>query len=244
MQWLRDSWTKEGPGIAKDAPKKQGIALFAEILRREWWEMVKLNLLFVLASLPLVTIPASVAAMASVSLAFVEDRNTYVARDFCAAFRRHFGAATIAGLALGGAVVLGSYAIHCYASLAKGSLLFAAPLGISLGTTAFVAIFTCHYLVLMVMRDLPSVQLVRLAALASLARPLSAIGALGFVAALWLMHILFYPVSVFMPVTMNFSLGMFAITFGVHRAAKDVLSGPAAAKAGHEAHLGDAAGNT
>jgi len=55
MQWLRDSWMKEGRGISKDAPKKQGIALFAEILLREWWEMVKLNLLFVLASLPLVT---------------------------------------------------------------------------------------------------------------------------------------------------------------------------------------------
>jgi len=237
MQWLRDSWTKEGPGVPKDAPKKHGIALFAEILRREWWEMVKLNLLFILASLPLVTIPASVAAMASVSLAFVEDRNTYVARDFGAAFRRHFGTATIASLVLGGAVAFGSYAIHCYALLAKESLVFAAPVGISLATTVFIGIFACHYLVLMVMGDLPSLQLVRLAALASLARPLPAIGALGFVAGLWLVHILFYPVSVFMPVTMLFSLGMFAIVFGVHRAAKHVMSGPAAPTVGHEAHL-------
>ena len=237
MQWLRESWTKEGPGIPKDAPKKHGIALFAEILRREWWEMLKLNLLFILASLPLVTIPASVAAMASVSLAFVEDRNTYLARDFCAAFRRLFGAATIASLVLGAAVAFGCYAIHCYASLAKGSLLFAVPLGVSLGTTVFIGIFACHYLVLMVMRDLPYVQLVRGAALASLARPLPAIGALGFIAALWLVHILFYPVSVFMPVTMNFSLGMFAVTFAVHRAANEVLSGPAA-DMGRDTHQG------
>ena len=237
MQWLRESWTKEGPGIPKDAPKKHGIALFAEILRREWWEMLKLNLLFILASLPLVTIPASVAAMTSVSLAFVEDRNTYLVRDFCAAFRRHFGVATIASLVLGAAGAFGCYAIHCYASLAKGSLLFAAPLGISLATTVFIGIFACHYLVLMVMRDLPYVQLVRGAALASLARPLPAIGALGFIAALWLVHILFYPVSVFMPVTMNFSLGMFAVTFAVHRAANEVLSGPAA-DMGRDTHQG------
>ena len=243
MQWLRDSWTKEGPGIPKDAPKKHGIALFAEILRREWWEMVQLNLLFVLASLPLVTIPASVAAMTSVSLAFVEDRNTYVARDFWAAFRRHFGTATIASLVLGGAVAFGGYAILCYAVLARESLVFAAPLGISLGTTVFIAIFTCHYLVLTVMRDLPLAQLVRLAALASLARPLPAIGALGFVAVLWLAHILLYPVSVFMPVTMIFSLGMFAITFGVHRAVTDVLSGLAAPGMGHEAHSAGTARN-
>ncbi len=49
MQWLRDMWTREGPGIAKDAPKRTGLALFAEILVREWWEMVKLNILFILA---------------------------------------------------------------------------------------------------------------------------------------------------------------------------------------------------
>jgi uncharacterized membrane protein YesL len=244
MQWLRDSWIKEGPGIAKDAPKKQGIALFAEILLREWWEMVKLNLLFVLASLPLVTIPASLAAMATVSVAFVEDRNAYLARDFLAAFRRHFAAATVVGVVLGGAIALGAYAVVSYASLANKNLMFAAPLAVSLGATAFLCIFACHFLVLMVMRDLSYLQLARLAALASLARPMPAIGALGVVAALWLVHILFYPISVFMPATANFSLGMFAVTFAVHRAANDVLSMPAASRAGLEANPRGPAQNT
>jgi len=235
MQWLRDSWMKEGRGISKDAPKKQGIALFAEILLREWWEMVKLNLLFVLASLPLVTIPASLAAMASISVALVEDRNIYLARDFLAAFRRHLAAATVAGVVLGGTIALGAYAVVSYAAFANEDLMFAAPLAITLGATAFLCIFACHFLVLMVMRDLSYLQLVRLAALASLARPMPAIGALGLVAVLWLVHILFYPLSVFMPATVNFSLGMFAVTFAVHRAANDVLALPRASRAGLDA---------
>ena len=224
MRWLRDMWTKEGPGIPKDVAKKHGLALFSEIVRREWWEMVKLNLLFILASLPIVTIPAALAAMASVSVALVEDRNIYLGRDFCAAFRKYLWQATMAGFILSGAIALGVHATLTYASLATEELVFAVPLAVSVAATVFFCVFACHDLVLMVMRDLPVVQRLRLAALASLARPLPAIAAIGFVAALWLVHILLYPVSVFMPATLNFSLGMFAVTFGVHRAAVESLS--------------------
>ncbi|ABC94210.1 hypothetical protein RHE_PF00320 (plasmid) [Rhizobium etli CFN 42] len=226
MQWLRDMWTKEGPGIPKDAPAKTGFALFADILAREWWEMVKLNILFILASLFVVTLPAALAAMARVSVAFVEDRNTYLLRDFTEAFLRYFWRATAWGLALASALAIGVHATATYAAGARGNLMLAAPLAIALVATAFLAVTACHLIVLMVMRDLPALRLLRLAALASVACPLPALAALGFNAALWLAHILFYPVSVFMPATFNFSLGMFAVAFAVHRAAEMVLDLP------------------
>ncbi|MBP2448145.1 putative membrane protein YesL [Rhizobium leguminosarum] len=228
MQRLRDMWTREGPGIPKDAPKRTGLALFAEILAREWWEMVKLNILFILASLFVVTLPAALAAMARVSVAFVEDRNTYLLREFTEAFKHYFWRATAWGLALTGALAICTYAIMTYAAGARDDLLLAAPLTIGLAAAAFVAVLACHLIVLMVMRDLPALRLLRLAALASVLRPLPALAALAFVATLWLAHILFYPVSVFMPATVNFSLGMFAVAFGVHRAAVLVLDLPEA----------------
>ncbi|MBB5551245.1 YesL family protein [Rhizobium lentis] len=228
MQWLRDMWTKAGPGIPKDAPAKTGLALFADILAREWWEMVKLNILFILTSLFVVTLPAALAAMARVSVAFAEDRNTYLLRDFLEAFRQYFWRATAWGLALAGALAIGVHAIVTYAAGARGNLMLAAPLAIALVATAFLAVLACHLIVLMVMRDLPALRLLRLAALASVARPLPALAALAVNTTLWLAHILFYPVSVFMPATVNFSLGMFAVAFGVHRAAVLVLDLPEA----------------
>ncbi|MBB2750606.1 UNVERIFIED_ORG: putative membrane protein YesL [Rhizobium aethiopicum] len=230
MQWLREMWTKEGPGIPKDAPKRTGLALFAEILVREWWEMVKLNILFILASLFVVTLPAALAATARVSVALVEDRNTYLLRDFTEAFLRYFWRATACGLALAGALAIGVHAIATYAAGARDNLALAAPLAIALVAAAFLAVTACHLIVLMVMRDLPALRLFRLAALASVARPLPALAALAFNAALWLAHILFYPVSVFMPATFNFSLGMFAVAFAAHRAAEMVLDLPTHAK--------------
>jgi len=226
MQWLREMWTREGPGIPKDAPKKTGLALFAEILVREWWEMVKLNILFILASLLVVTLPAALVAMARVSVTFVEDRNTYLLRDFTEAFLRYFWRATAWGLVLAGGLAIGIHAIVAYTAGARDNLLLSVPLAIALVVTAFVTVLACHLIILMVMRDLPAPRLLRLAALASIIRPLPALAALAFVASLWLAHILFYPVSVFMPATFNFSLGMFAVAFGAHRAAVMVLELP------------------
>ncbi|MGO7399476.1 DUF624 domain-containing protein [Rhizobium ruizarguesonis] len=223
MQWLRDMWTREGPGIPKDAPKRTGLALFAEILVREWWEMVKLNFLFILAGLFVVTLPAALAAMARVSVALVEDRSTYLLRDFTEAFLRYFWRATAWGLALAVALAVCIHAIATYGAGARDNLLLSAPLTVALVATAFVAVLACHLVILMVMRDLPALQLLRLAALASVVRPFPALAALAFTAGLWLAHILFYPVSVFMPATFNFSLGMFAVAFGVHRTAVMVL---------------------
>ena len=58
MKWLWRFSAKEGPGIAKDAPAKTGLALLADVVARNWWELVQLNLLVLLCCLPLVTIPA------------------------------------------------------------------------------------------------------------------------------------------------------------------------------------------
>lgn len=226
MQWLRDMWTREGPGIPKDAPRKTGLALFAATIGREWWEMVKLNILFILASLPLVTIPAALVAMASVCVAYTEDRNTWLLRDFTGAFRQHFARATLLGVAmivLPGICIL---AVASYWQAAKDNLIFTVPLAIGAAATVFLLVFACHIIVLMAMARMPVARMFRLAALASLMRPLPVLAALAFVACLWLAHVMFYPVSVFMPATINFSLGMFAVVFGAHKAVMRVLQLP------------------
>jgi len=228
MQWLRDMWTKEGPGISKNAPKKTGLALFGQTFAREWWEMVKLNILFILAALLIIPLPAALAAMAFVCVAFVEDRNTYLLRDFLEALRRYFWRATIWGLMFAAAICLGGYAVAIYASEARENLMMAVPLAIAFVVTLFLCITACHLLVLMVMRDMPAKTLLQLSAIASIIRPLPVMASLLFVAGLWLAHIAFYPVSVFMPATLNFSLGMFAIAFAAHRAAVMVLALPVA----------------
>ncbi len=82
MKWLRDRFEREGPGIPKDAPKKRGLALFLQIIGREAWDLFALNLMIVVLSLPIVTIPAVYAAATRICVSMVRDENIYLYRDF------------------------------------------------------------------------------------------------------------------------------------------------------------------
>ena len=65
---------KDTPGIAKDAPQKKGFARYFEILWREFFPLIKLNLLFIISCLPIVTIPAALTAMNRITVTMVRDR--------------------------------------------------------------------------------------------------------------------------------------------------------------------------
>lgn len=52
-----NNWAqKEGPGVPKDAPKKRGLFLFFEIIGRKYSQLIGLNFLYFLCSLPLAVI--------------------------------------------------------------------------------------------------------------------------------------------------------------------------------------------
>ena len=46
-------FTKPGPGIDKNAPKKKGIFLYFEIFFRKFWKLMQLNMIYFLFCLPL-----------------------------------------------------------------------------------------------------------------------------------------------------------------------------------------------
>lgn len=222
--------TKAGAGIAKDAPPKTGLALLVDVVARNWWELVQLNLLVLLCCLPLVTMPAALVAAARICVLMLEDRPVYLGRDFFEAFRQRFWKASALGLAAAVAISLSGYAALIFLQAAKASIVLALPLTISAVTTVFLAITAAYALVLLAMRDQPLRLLLKLALLGALARPLPALAALAFIAMLWVLHVLFYPVSIFMPVLINFSFGMLAVVFGVHQATVRLLALEGAAR--------------
>lgn len=91
MNFFGDYFTKPGHGIEKDTPPKKGLALFFSILGREFWSLIKLNLLFVVTCLPVVTIPAAITAMSRITLAMCEDKPYFLREDYWDVFRREFG---------------------------------------------------------------------------------------------------------------------------------------------------------
>nr|WP_245224284.1 hypothetical protein [Rhizobium halophytocola] len=219
------NFEREGPGIPKDAPKKTGLALFGQIVLREWWELFKLNIAIIVFSLPLVTMPAAFAASIRVCNLMVEDENVYLMREFRAAFLGSFLKATTWGFGL--LIVLGlfGYACYVYGQLALHAPIYVLPFALALATSLFAWIVAVHLFVLMVRApSLSPAALLHRAVVAGLSRPLPALGALAFTSSLWLLHVILYPASVFMPAAFNFSLAALAIVFSVHRSTDFALA--------------------
>lgn len=84
-----------GKGINPNTPKKTGFALFVDIIYREFWAMLSLNLIFLLYCIPIVTIGASYAAMNSLLVRMVRDKPVDVWYDFRITFKENFTQGTI-----------------------------------------------------------------------------------------------------------------------------------------------------
>lgn len=125
--FFHHDYSTPGPGIEKDAPEKTGPARFAEILSLECVTLLKLNLLFLLCCLPVVTIPPAVYALNFLVRKMVLDQPILFFYDFRTAFRKglavSYGAFALTALPL----VLSGFGAAFYLGRAGESVLFFLP---------------------------------------------------------------------------------------------------------------------
>lgn len=90
-----------GEGIPRDAATaKKGFARLWEIFTVEYKSLFLLSLIFFLFCLPVVTIPAAIAAMTRISIYMVDDEPRFLWHDFVKAFKANFWRATLFGWAI------------------------------------------------------------------------------------------------------------------------------------------------
>lgn len=224
MNWLAARLTREGQGVLRNAVPKRGLALLADVVRREWWMLIQLNLLYILFALPVVTLPAAQVAAIRISALMLEDRSIYLLRDFWESFRGRFRRATVLGGLSVAVSATGAYAAFVFLQAARTHIIFALPFAIAVSTIVFALLATVYALTLLALEDQPLTAILRRALLGALARPLPPLAALAVVALLWLIHFALYPASVFMPAVLNFSFGTLVTTLSVHQAATRLLA--------------------
>lgn len=153
---------KDTPGIAKDAPKKKGFALFWEILWREFWSLLKLNLLFLISCIPVVTIPAAITAANRITATMVRDRNFFLLSDYWTAFKRDFGKSLLGGVLLLVALCLFGLSTWFYYMLSKtAGALFLILAGCSLCLLLTAYATALYFFPMLAMVDLPAFQLLK-----------------------------------------------------------------------------------
>ncbi len=125
--FFRQDYSTPGPGIDPDAPEKTGMARFGEILQLECVTLVKLNLLFLLTCLPLVTIPPAVYAMTYVVRRMVLDRVVLCGHHYFTAFRKGFFVSYGGFFAVALPLGLSGFGAAFYLERAAESFLFFLP---------------------------------------------------------------------------------------------------------------------
>ena len=87
---LFSKYDEPGRGIPKAPVEKKGFFKFMEIYGRRGWKLVQLNLIYLLALIPIVTFGPATAAMTKVCRNWSQERNAFVWVDFWEAFRKNF----------------------------------------------------------------------------------------------------------------------------------------------------------
>lgn len=173
---------KEGPGVRKNEAQKKGLFRFLEIYFRKFWDMCKVNLLFVACMVPLLAlsrlgvryfpqninglallIPLALcgpllAGMTYLVRNFVMGKHSFLFSDFFEQARKNFVQALIVSVLDTVVGYLMFVAIQVYLSrMQYESLVFALPFALAM-VLALILLFMNYYIFLMIVTvDLPLV---------------------------------------------------------------------------------------
>lgn len=150
MGFLHADYNKNGPGVAKDEPKKKGFFLFWEIYFRKFWRLITLNFLFVLSCCTVICIGPAMAGFSYVLRNFSREKHAFVWDDFVDTAKKNFKQAfTVCLINSVLFAVLGFAVYFWYSNYAQTqSFLFAVPLACCV-LGLFLLLFMQYYMYLM-----------------------------------------------------------------------------------------------
>ena len=91
-------YTKEGPGVSKNGPKKRAFVVFFEIYARKFWQLMIAGLLFVVVNIPLITRGWADAGLTFVTRGFSREKHVFVREDFFETIKKNRKQAFTCGL--------------------------------------------------------------------------------------------------------------------------------------------------
>ncbi len=91
-------YSKPGPGVHKNGPKKKSFVVFFEIFFRKFWKLITVNLLYVLVSLPVLTVGLANAGISYVTRNYAREKHAFIAGDFFETIKKNWKQALPVGI--------------------------------------------------------------------------------------------------------------------------------------------------
>lgn len=210
--FFRRDYATPGPGIDPNAPEKTGIARFVEILTLEAPTLLKLNLLFLATSIPVVTLPLAIFGMNQVIRKMMLDQPVLCFYDYRTAIKRFWKQAYAAFFLTAVPLLVSGVGAFFYLRRAEGNIIMFAPFLVC--STAFLVTLLGSTYLYGVLGTGESVrQSVRLSLMLGLGRPLRAVLAVLFYYGPLIAAVLAFPISALYLLLIGFSVPCFVGNF-------------------------------
>ena len=203
--FFRRDYATPGPGIDPNAPEKTGFARFFEIVQLEAGTIFKLNLLFLISCVPVVTIPLAIFAMNQVVRKMMLDLPVLCFYDYRTSFVKYWKQAYAAFFLAVIPLVMAGFGVYFYLQRAAENFLMFAPFMLC-STVFLVTLLTSVYLYGVLSTGRGIRESARMALTLGLGKPFRAVLAVLSVYGLVLFGILEFPISGLYLLTLGFSV--------------------------------------
>ncbi|MGN1113802.1 MAG: YesL family protein [Oscillospiraceae bacterium] len=216
MSLFKKNYDEPGMGIPKAPMEKKGFFKFFEIYGVRFWRLIELNLIFILACIPIVTFGPAVAGMTKVARNYSQERNAFIWSDFWKAFKSNFKQAFVMGiidLIFIAAIFVG---FPVYQSLAKENSIMYIPLVLFISISLLFIMMHYYIYLMIVSANLKLTQILKNAFfLVSLGFKSTMFTLLAWIA-VFAVLILFYPYTIFIMPFLPFSFLSFVTSFNCY----------------------------
>jgi hypothetical protein len=221
--FFRKDYATPGPGLDPNAPEKTGPARMFQILQLECVTLFKLNLLFLITCLPVVTIPPAIYAMHMVVRRMVLDEPVECLYHYRTAFRQHWKRGYAAFLLVALPLFVSGWGVGFYLNYAAENPLFFLPF-VLCATVFLVTLFTSPYLYGVLSTGKPIRASLRLAVALGLGKPLRSLLAILSVYGLMIVSILEFPLSAGYLLLIGFSVPCLLANFFIRTVLKKYVA--------------------
>lgn len=213
MRFLKPNFEKEGKGVSKDTPEKTGFALFVDTLIGEFWNLIKLNFLFLLFSIPIITIPASFAALTNVSMKIARQQHIFVFYDFKESFKKNWKQSSLLGIIFLLLFSLITISLIFYSNASSNNNLLYVPLFICIFINLLLAFSFIYSFPLLTTVKLSLKDIFKNSFLLSIISLKNTLIAIALAIIIFSISIFLLPFTIFIIFTLSFSLIAFANAF-------------------------------
>ena len=213
---LFGNYDTPGKGIPKAPMEKKGIFKFFEIYGRRIWKLVQVNMIFVLACIPVVTFGPAVAGMTKVARNYSQERNAFIWTDFWTTFKKCFKQSFVMGLL--DLLLIAAFAVGLpvYYQLAEQSSVMYIPLVISISCMILFIMMNYYIYLMIVSTNLSLMQILKNSLfLVALGFKSTFVTFLTWILVIALMYI-FYPYSYFLMFVWPFAFLNFVTAFNCY----------------------------